>query len=114
MPDNPVDNEQYCYPWSPEELIEDDKYKSVSVSQLYMYECMYVHVSNFIRGGWCYTKFGGAPENHSWGWCVPGCDGELDRKTLEEDRSVQVKCVWHRGIISISFEDMNVCDITLS
>ena len=37
MPDNPVDNEQYCYPWSPEELIEDDKYKSVSVSQLYMY-----------------------------------------------------------------------------
>ena len=24
----------------------------------------------------------------NWGWCVPGCDGELDRKTLEEDRSV--------------------------
>ena len=48
MPDNPVDNEQYCYPWSPEELIEDDKYKSVSVSQLYMYMSLTLSLSEEV------------------------------------------------------------------
>ena len=33
MPDKPTAGQQYCYPWSPEELMEDDKYKSVSISQ---------------------------------------------------------------------------------
>ena len=56
----------------------------------------------------------GQPEN--WGWCVPGCDGELDRKTLEEDRSVGVK---YQGIISIQFvtlleDNMNVRDIYIA
>ena len=33
IPDKPTAGQQYCYPWSPEELMEDDKYKSVSESQ---------------------------------------------------------------------------------
>jgi len=52
--------QHHCYPWSPEELTQDDKYK----------------------GGWCYTN----TNSTQWGWCVPGCDGELDRSVLDEDR----------------------------
>ena len=39
-----------------------------------------------LRGGWCYTN----TNSTQWGWCVPGCDGELDRSVLDEDRSVSV------------------------
>ena len=33
MPDYPGHALYQCYPWSPEELMEDDKYKSVLMSQ---------------------------------------------------------------------------------
>ena len=37
-----------------------------------------------IRGGWCHTGGQDCPHNVSaqrcrqWGWCAPGCDGDLD------------------------------------
>ena len=36
------------------------------------------------RGGWCHTRGDACPHNVSaqhcrqWGWCAPGCDGDLD------------------------------------
>ena len=74
--------QHHCYPWSPEELTQDDKYKSVG--SVFM-----IKTDSYLslRGGWCYTN----TNSTQWGWCVPGCDGELDRSVLDEDRSVSVR-----------------------